>query len=369
MADRDDYALRTATAATVEAPALPYRPPRPRKTHRIALVGAGGIASAHLDGYRAHGLVVAAICSRDVTRARALRDEFFPDAIATNDYPGLLARDDIDVVDLTAHPKARGPQIEAALRAGRHVLSQKPFVTDLDEGLRLCDLADARGVRLAVNQNGRWAPHFAWMRAAVEAGLVGEVMAVHARLHWDHRWIRGTAFAAMRDVVLYDFGIHWFDLVASLMRRPALGVLAQAVRAPSSDLAPPMLASALIDFGDGQATLAFDAATPHGPHDATHVAGTTGSLASRGPDLGTQAVELWTAEGVARPVLEGAWFNDGFAGAMGELLRAAEAGREPSNGARANLASLALCFAAIQSAREGRTVAPGTVRRLPAQDV
>ena len=41
MADRDDYALRSATVADVEAPTLPYQPPRPKKAHRIAPLGIG----------------------------------------------------------------------------------------------------------------------------------------------------------------------------------------------------------------------------------------------------------------------------------------------------------------------------------------
>ena len=51
---------------------------------------------------------------------------------------------------------------------------------------------------------------------------------------------------------------------------------------------------------------------------------------------------------------------------MGELLRAVEAGEEPSNGARGNLASLALVFAAIASSRRNVPVTPGTVRSLEA---
>jgi hypothetical protein len=52
---------------------------------------------------------------------------------------------------------------------------------------------------------------------------------------------------------------------------------------------------------------------------------------------------------------------------MGELLCAIEEGREPSNGARANLDSLALCFAALAAYREGRAVVPWEARRLPDQ--
>jgi predicted dehydrogenase len=368
MADkdkRDDYALKSGAAAEVPAPDLAYRPPMPAKPLSIALVGAGGISFAHLDAYRAHGFPVAAILSRDAAKARTRRDEFFPDADVMTDYGALLARPDIAVIDLTPHPEERVPLIEAAIRAGKHVLSQKPFVTDLDTGERLCALAEAHGVRLAVNQNGRWAPHMAWMRAAVRAGLVGEVLGVHTAVHWDHRWIRGTSFEAMQDVVLFDFGVHWFDFVTSILNRPAERVLAQAVRAPVTGIAPPMMASALLDFGSAQASLIFDAATPYGPMDTAYIAGSEGSLVSSGPDLGSQTVALYTRNGVARPALQGTWFNDGFAGAMGALQVAIETGTEPENGARGNLVSLAHTFAALESARTGGPVVPGMAGRRP----
>ena len=73
---------------------------------------------------------------------------------------------------------------------------------------------------------------------------------------------------------------------------------------------------------------------------------------------------LTTAAGVARPRLEGTWFNDGFRGAMGALLVAIEDDTEPANGAEENLDSLALAFAAIQSRRTGRDVAVGAAARL-----
>jgi predicted dehydrogenase len=363
MPDRDDYALVATRAEEVEAPELDYRPPRPTRDHGIAVVGAGGISFAHLDAYRAYGLPVRAILSRDVEKADARAREFFPHAEVMTDYGALLSRDDISVVDLTPHPAERLPLIERALQAGKHVLSQKPFVTDIADGERLCDLADARGVVLAVNQNGRWAPHFAWMRAAVRAGLIGEVMSVHCGVHWDHRWIKGTPFEAMPDLVLYDFGVHWFDFVASITQTKADSVFARFVTAPSAHVAPPMLASVLMGFGTAQATLAFDAATPFGSLDRTYIAGSKGSLISTGPDLGAQSVELYTEAGVARPVLEGQWFNDGFAGAMGALLVAVETGVAPENDARGNLISLANCYAAIRSASLGTVVKPSRRER------
>jgi hypothetical protein len=85
---------------------------------------------------------------------------------------------------------------------------------------------------------------------------------------------------------------------------------------------------------------------------------------SAGPDLTHQTVTLQTARGVATPKLRGSWFDAGFHGAMAELLIAIEEGREPSHGARNNLKSLELCFAACASADTGKAAVPGEVRRL-----
>src|SRR4029079_9330066 len=128
-------------------------PPMPRRLdHPIALIGAGGISSAHLDAYRKSGFNVKVIASRTLARPISRRDEFFPHAKVSDDIAGTIARDDIEVVDLTPHPEVRAPLIEAALKAGKHVLSQKPFVLDIAFGKWLADLADKQGVVLAVNQ-------------------------------------------------------------------------------------------------------------------------------------------------------------------------------------------------------------------------
>ena len=75
------------------------------------------------------------------------------------------------MLDIATHPPDRVPLIKAALNARKHVLSQKPFVLDFDTGEKLADLADKKGVKLAVNQNGRWAPHFSYIRHAVQENL------------------------------------------------------------------------------------------------------------------------------------------------------------------------------------------------------
>lgn len=364
-ATADAYALRSADVPRIAAPDLDWRPPAPRAYRpRIGVVGAGGIVPAHLDAYRAAGWEVAAICNRTLPKAQALAAAYCPGARVTDRLDDLLDDPAIDVLDVTLHPAQRLGVIEAAIRAGKHVLSQKPFVLDLADGERLADMADAAGVRLAVNQNGRWAPHMAWMRTAVQAGLVGEVVSVHAAVHWDHGWIAGTAFEAVPDLILYDFGIHWFDFLASVAGDRAETVFAIAAVARGQTAGVPLLAQAMVRLDGGQASLIFDGAVPVGPRDTTVIAGTKGTLQSEGPDLNLQNVTLTTARGRASPALEGQWFNDGFRGAMGALLSAIEDGREPPHGARGNLRSLAIAFAAIRSAREGREIPVGEVTRL-----
>ena len=369
MPSEDDYALKSRPAEEIAAPDLPYKPPRPRQTHPIALVGAGGISFAHLDAYRKMAFDLRAICETDAAKAEARRAEFFPSAQVIADYHDVLTDPDIEIVDLTPHAEQRADMIRDCLTAGKHVLSQKPFVLDLAIGEELCDLADRVGRKLAVNQNGRWAPHFAYLREAVQRGLIGKVSSIRIALAWDHRWIRGTPFEAMHDIILFDFGVHWFDFVTSVMGRQPQTVRSLTTVADWTGIHPPMLVTTLLDYGDAQVSLSFDAANAYGPSDTTFVGGSEGSLYARGPDLGTQTVEYWTKDGVARPDLAGQWFNDGFAGTMAELMCAIEDGRTPLNNARDNLDSLSLCFAAVESARRGESVTPGSVTRLPDQTV
>ncbi|MBA3441058.1 MAG: Gfo/Idh/MocA family oxidoreductase, partial [Pyrinomonadaceae bacterium] len=162
----DDYGLsKTPALVSTEAPALDYKPRDPR-TYRpaIGLIGCGGISVQHLNAYKTAGYRVVALCSRTENKARERQQQFYPEASIYTDYRELLSRDDIEVVDIATHPAERVAIMEDALRARKHVLSQKPFVLDLDTGERLADLAEAQRVKLAVNQNARWAPHFSYIR-------------------------------------------------------------------------------------------------------------------------------------------------------------------------------------------------------------
>lgn len=354
--------------AGIPPPPIDYLPRMPKKYHPpIGVIGAGGISAVHLKNYRLMGLDVAAIADIDGTAAERRRDEFFPKAAVYVDYRDILARPEIEVLDINLHPQDRLPVLEAALRAGKHVLSQKPFVLDLAGGRRLVELAEKQGVRLAVNQNGRWAPHFSFIRNAIASGLIGDVVSVDFTALFDHTWIKGNpAFEGLRHMILYDFAIHWFDILHCFMGgKKADSVYASVRGFPGQVYRPPSLASVVVNYPDAQARMGFNAHACFGQEDSTIVAGTEGTLRARGPGLNKQPImEIFTREGGTAVPLQGEWFVNGFQGTMGELLCAIEEDRDPSNSAKNNLGSMELCFAALASADSGRPVVPGTADKV-----
>ncbi len=355
----DDYGLSPAKGSReIPAPKVDYRPPMPRhpESHRIGLIGAGGISEFHLKNYAAAGWNVVAIVDRTLAKAEARRDEFFPSAEVGTDARAVIGRDDVTVLDLSPHPADRVPLMREAIRAGKHVLSQKPFVLDLAEGEELVALAEQHGVKLAVNQNGRWAPHFSYLRQAVAAGLVGDVRSLDFSLQWDQTWIAGNpGFEKIDHLILFDFGIHWFDLATCLLSpERAVSVGATTVRFTAQTFRPPALAAVVVNYAEAQVRMNFNAHATLGEEDVTTLVGSRGTLRSRGPGLNQQpAVDVFLESGHCRVPLQGCWFENGFLGTMGELLRAIEEGREPANSARSHLPALELCFAALRSADRG----------------
>lgn len=354
----ENFDLKAAAAREVAAPVLDYAPPIPRRFRgKLGLIGCGGITSHHLAAYRAAGWEVAAFFDPNRAAAEKRCAEFFPNGKVCASAADVLATRGVEVVDIATHPEVRAPLIEQAIAAGRHVLSQKPFAADLATGARLVGKARAAGVRLAVNQNGRWAPYFSYMRQAIRAGLIGEVSSAVLALNWDHTWTQGTAFEKIHHLILHDFGIHWFDAACSFFgAQPALAVSATVARAPGQTMAPPLVAACTMQFPSGLATLCLDGASRFAPRESVTVAGTAGTLRGEGAICAVPAIEITTAAGRGRAQLTGAWFDDGFRGTMGELLCAIEEDREPENSAADNLRSLAVCLAAMKSADAGEVV-------------
>lgn len=101
----------------------------------------------------------------------------------------------------------------------------------------------------------------------------------------------------------------------------------------------------------GSGSISIAARSPTGSASRSQAAKSRPRLGSpmAAPAPDDQRVSLYTAEGLSHPALQGSWIAEGFHGTMAELLSAIAENREPENGARNNLESLKLCFAAIQS--------------------
>ena len=328
----------------------------------IGLIGCGGISRGiHLPAYKAQGFRVVAVA--DISEENAKKAAEIAEGVPYfTDHRRLLDLADVQVVDIATHPAPRAQLIRAALEAGKDVLSQKPFVLDLAVGRGLVALAKKKKRLLAVNQNGRWSPPWKVATEWIRAGAGGQVMTVRHHCHWNHNWIAPLAFDKVHHAILYDFAIHWFDITCCwLPGRRAQTVVASAIKARNQKATPPLLAHAAANFGDVLVSWIFDASSATRAPADFRIEGTKGTIVGTESD----SVELRTAEGVFRPDLQGKWFPDGFKGTMGELLCAREERRQPSNGAEDNLRSLQLCFAACQSADQGKLLQVSSVSKLP----
>ena len=362
----ESYGLaNTGESAEVAAPNVNWRSATPLLRPKIGLIGAGGITEHHLRAYKAAGLEVVAIANPTREKAEARRDAFYPDADVYTDGRRILERDDVEIVDIATHPAPRVGLVEDAIAAGKHVLSQKPFVTDLGVGERLVRMADEKGVLLAVNQNGRWSPHYRYVDQAIRHGILGRISSIDVSQQWDHSWTVGTEFEKIRHLLLYDFGIHWFDFIQCFSGGArARRVYAAVESADYQKAKPPFLAQVVIEYPGLLVRISYNANVTFGQEDRMVVCGEKGTIRSYGESWNQHEVHLHTEEGYARAELEGDWLTHGFRGTMLELVSAIEEKRDPQNAARHNLDSLALCFAAMESADSGNPVVPGDVRKI-----
>ena len=349
--------------------AVPDTAPRfPDERGGVAVLGAGAIArSAHLPAYQKHGVGVVGAWSRNPDTRAELRSSV---RRVYDDPAELLADPDVRIVDVATPTSVRVDWVEAAVNAGKHVLAQKPL-TDSAEGIarleRVLDRADAAGLVVAANQNGRWAPPWRATTELLRRGAVGDVVGV-THLH-DKRLppLVGTPFDRLEHMLLADYLNHWVDITHSWLE-PARVTVVQAsdARVPGQPpesrnpwsatvtMATDTGATALMRVvGDAVAT---EPACPFWVH------GTEGTL--RGSVLlGSERLSLDRGEGSRELPLEGAWFVDGFAATMGELMCAVAEGRQPENSARHALTTVRIVLAAVASAEAGG--APVAVEAAP----
>ncbi|SHH74856.1 Gfo/Idh/MocA family protein [Streptomyces sp. 3214.6] len=209
---------------------------------RVGMVGYAFMGAAHSQGWRTagrvfdlpHRPVLAVICGRDASAVRAAADRHGWAATET-DWRALIARDDIDLVDICTPGDSHAEIAVAALAAGKHVLCEKPLANTVEEAetmARAAETAYGRGQLAMVGFNYRRVPATALARRMVAEGRIGALR--HVRVTYLQDWLVDPDFPLTwrlrRELAgsgaLGDLGAHIVDLAQHLAGERLAGVSA-----------------------------------------------------------------------------------------------------------------------------------------------
>lgn len=208
----------------------------------VGMVGYAFMGAAHSQGWRTVGHVfdlplgarLAAVCGRDGTAVRAAADRLGW-AAAETDWRALIARDDVDIVDICTPGDSHAEIAIAALDAGKHVLCEKPLANTVEEAEAMAAAAEraaARGQVAMVGFNYRRVPALALARRMVVEGRLGALR--HVRLTYLQDWLVDPGFPLTWRLrkdragsgALGDLGAHIVDLAQFLTGEAVAGVSA-----------------------------------------------------------------------------------------------------------------------------------------------
>ncbi|MEU2201554.1 Gfo/Idh/MocA family oxidoreductase [Isoptericola sp. NPDC019482] len=159
----------------------------------IGIVGTGGIARAHIDGYQRFGeqCEIVALCDPAPGRAEALRAELGIDgARVYTDAAEMLAAESLDLVSVATPPSTHAALSIQALEAGVDVLVEKPMAPSLEECDAMIAAAKDNGRLLSVVAQNRFRDDIATLKEVLDSGLAGPV--THAQV--SSAWWRGTEY-------------------------------------------------------------------------------------------------------------------------------------------------------------------------------
>lgn len=336
----------------------------------LGIIGYGRIGRAHAEWLKvAKG--IAAVAVFDPTPARrALAGE---DGLRPGETIEALLDDPALEAVLVSTPTAMHFEHAAlALRAGKHVLIEKPMTLDAAQALQLVELAERHRRVLSVFHCRRWDLDYLTIRQAIATGIFGKLINVESRLgqwascvgpaakEWRPGWRNEASFGGGG---LYDWGSHFIDQLWQMMlpARPVRVFAQLRGNVWSSDCDD--LARICVDFDSGAVGMVEINTTTTRPLPRWHIDGTLGSADSPfdlGFDLREWAkITFAPADGgpprmlpaageVVRPLSEVAFWEQFAAAVRGD--------GEPAVTARSVLPTMRLLDAARESARLGSVV-------------
>ncbi|MBN2334183.1 Gfo/Idh/MocA family oxidoreductase [Candidatus Bathyarchaeota archaeon] len=306
----------------------------------VAVIGCGAWGVNQARVY--HGLDetnLLKVVDVDPKRRRLAGEKYGAEACA--DPEDAFSDYEVDAVSICTPTVTHGRLALEALRAGKHVLVEKPMTADLAEGRRLIEAAEREGLTLAVGHVERFNPAVNETLRLVEAGEIGQVLMVHAsRLSRRPKRVGDVG-------VVKDLAIHDVDIVTRVLGGQPESVfsLCGSVSHSFEDYAN----LSLIYGGVASGFVEANWLTPRKVRSLT-VTGSEGVIRA---EYISQRVSLMREQGVVN-------MDNGYVEPLAlELRDFAEAvlhGREPSVTGRDGYNALKICEAALRSSRTGAVV-------------
>lgn len=160
-----------------------------------------------------------AVTERHVKKAQSR----YPGLISYNSVEDLLNDPKIELVIINTPNNTHYDFAKMALKAGKHVLVEKPFAATVAEATELFDLAQETDLAVMVYQNRRWDTDFQSVKSVIESGALGNLIEVHFRFDRYRREISPKSFKETplpASGLSYDLGPHLLDQVISLFGKP-----------------------------------------------------------------------------------------------------------------------------------------------------
>lgn len=330
---------------------------------KAVVVGVGGISDAWLPHLISEGIEIAGLVDLDPVRAGEKAKKYNLACELSPDLRTTLRRVKPDfVVDLTI-PDAHCQVTCTALRAGCHVIGEKPMAASLAQARRMVKTAEASSRLYMVSQSRRYDKRHEALRRYLASGEVGHLTTLVCN------FFMGCHFGGFRDTMpsplILDMAIHHFDLARMLSGADPVAVYAKEFNPAGSWYQGDVSASCVFEMTNGLVFTYCGSWCAEGAHTSWHgdwrFLGSKGSV-SYEHDQVPQGAVVTGDTGFKRPertftVPDVAVPGDGQHGALKEFLSAIQGGPTPQGECRDNIKSLAMVFAAMASARQGRRLA------------
>ena len=273
-----------------------------------------------------------------------------------------MAAFESDAVLITASLPGHVPNALAALRAGKHVLLEKPFAPSVKAAAGVVQAAREAGRVLMISQNYRFFPAPIGAAKLVAGGSLGKLGAIHIDFRRD-----SIAYSKDRErhyrlphPLLADMAIHHFDLMRMVAGRDAKRIRCHAYNPPWSHYKDPPASEVVVEMASGLpityrgSWVSPGAITPWAGEWRMEFEKGEVRWRSRGDETGElDSLVIRKLGGAEREVRLPRMREVDRGGAVTEFLRCIATGDEPATSGRANIGSIALTYGAIRAASTG----------------